>query len=62
VHVTGTELTTEFVCIPRPLTRATTPDGGPLLYRARTRVPLWQAGQTPRMIQEVVEGSAPFST
>ena len=62
VHVTGTELTTEFVCIPRPLTRATTPDGGPLLYRARTRVPLWQAGQAPRMIQEVVEGSAPFST
>lgn len=62
VHVTGTELTTEFVCIPRPITRAETPDGGPLVYRVRHRVPLWQAGQPPRLIQEVVEGKPPFAT
>jgi alkaline phosphatase D len=62
VHVTPTELTTEFVCIPRPLTHAETPDGGPLVYRVRHRVPLWQAGQPARLIQEVVEGTPPFAT
>jgi alkaline phosphatase D len=62
VHVTPTELTAEFVCIPRPLTHAETPDGGPLVYRVRHRVPLWQAGQPARLIQEVVEGTPPFAT
>ena len=62
VRVSGAELETEFVCIPRPLTRATTADGGPLLYRVIHRVPLWQAGQPPRLLQEVVEGEPPFAT
>jgi len=62
VQVTPTELTTEFVCIPRPLTHAETPDGGPLVYRVRHRVPLWQAGQPARLIQEVVEGTPAFAT
>jgi alkaline phosphatase D len=62
VHVAPTELTTEFVCIPRPLTHAETPDGGPLVYRVRHRVPLWQAGQPARLIQEVVEGTPTFAT
>ena len=62
VRVTAVELETEFVCIPRPLTPAETPDGGPLLYRVRHRVPLWQPGQPPRLLQEVVEGTPPFAT
>lgn len=62
VRVTAAELEAEFVCIPRPLTRGETPEGGPLLYRVRHRVPLWGAGQPPRLIQEVVEGVLPFGT
>jgi alkaline phosphatase D len=62
VRVSAAEMETEFVCIPRPLTRAETPDGGPLLYRVIHRVPLWQAGQPPRLIQEVIEGTPPFAT
>jgi alkaline phosphatase D len=62
VRVTPAELETEFVCIPRPLTHAETPDGGPLLYRVVHRVPLWQAGQPARLLQEVIEGDPPFAT
>jgi len=61
VRVTPTELMTEFVCIPRPLERSEAPDGGPLVYRVRHSVPLWRAGEPPRMTQQVVEGTPPFS-
>ena len=47
---------TEFVCIPRPITRATTPDGGPLRYRVRHTARMWRPGERPELIQEVVEG------
>lgn len=50
------ELVTEFVCIPRPLERSATDDGGPLVYRVRHRVQLWHPGQRPQLVQEVVEG------
>jgi hypothetical protein len=33
VRLTGDEMRTEFVCIPRPITRSDRPDGGPLRYR-----------------------------
>ena len=33
VRLTGDEMRTEFVCIPRPITRSERPDGGPLRYR-----------------------------
>ena len=33
---------TEFVCIVRPIARATTPDGGPLRYRVSHRASLWR--------------------
>ncbi|HEX7114176.1 MAG TPA: alkaline phosphatase D family protein [Steroidobacter sp.] len=46
----------EFVCIPRPLERSTTPDGGPLRYRVKHRVPLWRAGERPKLEQHVIEG------
>ncbi len=61
VRVSPSEMETEFVCIPRPLTPVAAPDGGPLVYRVRHRVPLWQAGQPPRLIQQVVEGDPRFS-
>ena len=40
---------TEFVCIVRPITRATTPDGGPLRYRVSHRAQLWQPGTPPKL-------------
>ena len=33
VRLTSDEMRTEFVCIPRPITRSDYPDGGPLRYR-----------------------------
>lgn len=52
------KMQTDFVCIPRPLTRAPGVDGGPLRYRVRHEVPLWRAGERPQMRQTVLEGDA----
>jgi alkaline phosphatase D len=60
VRVSPAEMVTEFVCIPRPFERAETPDGGPLAYRLRHRVPLWRAGKPARMEQQLVEGKLPI--
>ena len=49
-------LEAEFVCIPYPLERSETEDGGPLRYRVAHRVPLWKAGEPPKMTREVLEG------
>ena len=46
VRLTGTEMRTEFVCIPRPITRSERPDGGPLRYRVVHSAKLWEAGET----------------
>ena len=62
VRVSADALETEFVCIPWPLERATTPDGGPITYRVAHRVPLWRPGEAPRLSQRVVEGVPPLST
>ncbi len=50
------KLETEFVCIPRPIVRAQTPDGGPLRYRVRHTADLWHPGEKPKLTQQVVEG------
>ncbi len=50
---------TEFVCVPRPVTRATTADGGPLRYRVVHRASRWKSGERPRLEQQVLEGD-PF--
>ena len=50
------ELSTEFVCIPRPVRRATTPDGGALRYRVLHRARLWKPGEPPELEQTVLEG------
>ncbi|MEO8367295.1 MAG: hypothetical protein ABI538_13935 [Pseudoxanthomonas sp.] len=56
VRVDANAMVTEFVCIPRPIERSRGEDGGPLRYRGRHEVPLWRAGERPRMWQTVVEG------
>lgn len=61
VRVDADAMVTEFVCIPRPITRSATPDGGPLRYRVRFDVPLWQPGEAPRMTRTVVEGDTGLS-
>jgi alkaline phosphatase D len=61
VRVDADRMVTEFVCIPRPITRSATPDGGPLRYRVRHAVSLWQAGERPQMRQSVVEGDVGLS-
>ncbi|MBW8882714.1 MAG: hypothetical protein JF615_15230, partial [Asticcacaulis sp.] len=52
---------TEFVCIVRPITRAATPDGGPLRYRVSHRANLWQPGTLPKLEQRLLEGDARLS-
>jgi alkaline phosphatase D len=61
VRASRNEFETEFVCIPRPLERSKDADGGPILYRARFRTPLWKTGELPTMHAEVVEGNPRFS-
>jgi alkaline phosphatase D len=52
---------TEFVCIVRPIARATTPDGGPLRYRVTHRAPMWRPGSAPKLEQRVIEGDVKLS-
>jgi alkaline phosphatase D len=52
---------TEFVCIPRPVARATTPDGGPIRYRVVHEARRWRAGHAPRLTQRVVDGDPKLS-
>jgi len=61
VRLTGEEMRTEFVCIPRPITRSERPDGGPLRYRVAHTAKLWQPGERPRLVQQVIEGDVGLS-
>jgi alkaline phosphatase D len=54
-------LDVEFVCIPRPLERSQSPDGGPLVYRVVHRAKLWKAGETPTLQRTLLEGTTPLS-
>ena len=47
---------TEFVCIPRPIQRAETPDGGPIRYRVSHTAQRWRSGEAPKLVQRVIEG------
>jgi alkaline phosphatase D len=47
---------TEFVCIPRPIVRATVSDGGPIRYRVRHTAQKWKPGERPQLKQTIVEG------
>jgi len=61
VRVDGSTMSTEFVCIPRPIARSPGVDGGPLRYRVRHEVALWAPGERPRLRQTVVEGDVGLS-
>ena len=61
VRLTGDEMRTEFVCIPRPITHNISPDGGPLRYRVAHVAKLWRPGERPRLEQQVLEGNAGLS-
>jgi alkaline phosphatase D len=54
-------LEVEFVCMPRPLERSTTQDGGPLVYRVVHRAKLWKGGETPKLERILTEGKLPLS-
>ena len=62
VTATADMMETEFVCIPRPLERSGTADGGPISYRVVHRVRRWAPGEQPRIEQEIVEGTPPLAT
>ena len=61
VRAGSDRMDTEFVCIPRPIERATTEDGGPLRYRVVHSAKLWAKGERPVLEQKVVEGDASLS-
>jgi alkaline phosphatase D len=61
VRLTGGEMRTEFVCIPRPISRSASPDGGPLRYRVAHVAKLWRPGERPRLEQQVLEGEVGLS-
>ena len=60
VRVAPEDLTVEFVCIPRPIERSASADGGPLAYRVSHRVRLWGAGETPKVVRTSQEGALPL--
>jgi alkaline phosphatase D len=61
VRASTDRMDTEFVCIPRPIERAATDDGGPLRYRVMHSAKLWSKGERPVLEQTVVEGDAKLS-
>lgn len=61
VRLTANEMRTEFVCIPRPITRSERPDGGPLRYRVALVAKLWKPGERPHLDQQVLEGDVELS-
>jgi alkaline phosphatase D len=52
---------TEFVCIPRPVTRSNSPDGGPLRYRVALSASMWRPGERPQLTRQVIEGDPELS-
>ncbi|MEY2502514.1 MAG: hypothetical protein QOI07_2848 [Verrucomicrobiota bacterium] len=56
VRLSADAMRTEFVCIPRPITRSERPDGGPLRYRLLHTAALWKSGERPQLKPSVLEG------
>jgi alkaline phosphatase D len=61
VTVDGGSMKTEFVCVPRPIQRASASDGGPVRYRVVHEARLWGRGERPLLHQHVLEGDAKLS-
>ena len=53
-------LDAELVCIPRPIERALTADGGPLRYRVSYRSAVWKPGETPSLRRTAAHGDLPL--
>ena len=62
VRASAERFDVEFVCIPRPIDRSATPDGGPLRYRVVHRAKLWSAGEPPKLEREIIEGNVDLMT
>lgn len=56
VRLSADEMRTEFVCIPRPVTRSDRPDGGDIRYRVVHTAALWKSGARPQLKTAVLEG------
>jgi alkaline phosphatase D len=61
VQLSAHEMRTEFVCIPRPITRSERSDGGPIRYRVLHTAALWQNGERPQLKTSVLEGDVGLS-
>ncbi len=61
VQLSTNEMRTEFVCIPRPVTRSERPDGGPIRYRVLHTAALWKSGERPQLKTSVLEGDVGLS-
>jgi alkaline phosphatase D len=61
VRLSADEMSTEFVCIPRPITRSERPDGGPIRYRVVHTAALWKSGERPQLKTSVLEGDVGLS-
>ena len=60
VCATADALDVVFVCVPRPIERAPTDDGGPVLYRVAHHVPRWRADDTPQLVRQDLAGIPPL--
>ncbi len=61
VQLSAHEMRTEFVCVPRPITRSDRPDGGPIRYRVLHTASLWESGERPQLKTSVLEGDVGLS-
>ena len=61
VRLSADAMRTEFVCIPRPITRSEKPDGGPLRYRVLHTAALWKSGERPQLRTSLLEGDPGLS-
>jgi alkaline phosphatase D len=61
VQLSADEMRTEFVCIPRPITRSESSDGGHMRYRVVHTAKLWRSGERPQLNTSVIEGDVGLS-
>ncbi len=61
VRLSANDMRTEFVCIPRPITRSESPDGGPIRYRVSHTAALWKSVERPKLKTAVLEGDVGLS-
>jgi alkaline phosphatase D len=62
VRASADHFDVEFVCIPRPIERSATEDGGPLRYRVVHSARLWTPGEAPKLERKIIEGDVDLMT